>query len=461
MTLSTEDLAHLLVSLCLLLTAAHGCGYVLAHLRMPRVIGEILGGLLLGPTLLGAVAPELQSGLFPPEGPTASVLGAVYQLGLLLLMFCSGAEIRASARGGGSKTVALIAICGTIFPFAAGLLAVTAFDVTGLIGPAGNSTSFLLVFAIAIAVTSIPVISRIMLDLGLLETSFARVVLGAAVIEDVLLYVGLAVAVGLVQSGQGEAFGVAAALHSNAGPLWSTVYYVVATLAVIGVVLRLGPSLFRRALQWRYNLLNRSNPLAFQIVLLLAVTFTCVVLGIAPMFGAFIAGTMVTSKRLRQERAHDAIKSFSFAFFVPVYFAIVGLRLDLVRQFSPVFFVLFMVFACVAKSLSVYVGSRLAGEGRWGAANFAVAMNARGGPGIVLASVAFDALIISETFYSALVMLAIVTSLVAGAWLEAVVRSGRPLRDREGAAVGRSAKEHSALGLRPAPVRRYSGKRTR
>jgi Kef-type K+ transport system membrane component KefB len=446
-TLSTPDLARLLLALSLLLAAAHVCGHVFARLRMPRVIGEIVGGLLLGPTFFGALLPRLQESVFAPDGATAGVLGAVYQLGLLLLMFCSGAEIRASARPTERRVVLLLTLFGTVLPLAAGLLVLGVVDFSRLWGPAGNATSFLLVFAIAIAVTSIPVISRILHDLGLMETSFAAIVLAAAVIEDVLLYVALAVAVGLVQSSQGEAFGVAAALETQLGPQWRVVYYVLASFTIVGVILRLGPSLFRRVLKWRFNLLNRSNAIAFQLVVLLVVTGGCILLGVTPMFGALVAGTMVVSTP-KQDQAREAIQSFSFAFFIPIYFAMVGLRLDLIRDFSPWFFLVFFVFACAVKSISVYSGARLAGEKHNAATNFAVAMNARGGPGIVLASVAYDALIINESFYSALVMLAILTSLLAGAWLDRVVRSGRPLRDEDAAGRIESAKENPAVRLR-------------
>ena len=120
-------------------------------------------------------------------------------------------------------------------------------------------------------------------------------------------------------------------------------------------------------------------------------------------------------------------RTFSFAFFIPLYFAMVGLRLDLVRSFSP-FFVLFFAVACVAKYASVWVGARIAGESAAGSRNLAAALNARGGPGIVLASVALGAGIIDQNLYACLVLLAILTSLAAGSWLGAVVRAGKPLR---------------------------------
>ena len=110
-----------------------------------------------------------------------------------------------------------------------------------------------------------------------------------------------------------------------------------------------------------------------------------------------------------------------------MYFAVVGLRLDLVHHFDLQFFVFFLLFACAAKSISCYLGARMTGETHSGAKNLAVALNARGGPGIVLASVAFDARIIDARFYTILVMLALVTSVIAGSWLGAVLERGEPL----------------------------------
>jgi Kef-type K+ transport system membrane component KefB len=152
------------------------------------VVGEILGGVLLGPTLLGRAWPSAHDWLFPATGATPAVLGAVYQLGLLLSMFTAGTQMRSLVSRSAARPVASIGAIGLIFPFLAGLGALAAIDFTRFEGTAQNRTALLLVFAIAIAVTSIPVISRILLDLGLLKTRFAQIVLSVAVIEDVVLY---------------------------------------------------------------------------------------------------------------------------------------------------------------------------------------------------------------------------------------------------------------------------------
>lgn len=441
MSLTDFQTARIMVALALLLMAAHGTGHLFARFRQPRVIGEILGGLLLGPTCFGYFLPELQHSAFPDsDGVTYPVLGAVYQLGLLLLMFCSGVEVRSGLQSGERRTAILITATGTLIPFALGVMFLQLHGWTGhdlldlsrFYGPANDETAFLLVFAVAIAVTSIPVISRIMFDLGVLETPFARIVLGAAVIEDIMLYIVLAIAIGMVGGQHGEAAGLQHLIGITPNSGYATLYHLVMPLIFVGVSLLFGPNLFHGVSRLRYNLLAKSSPIAFLIVFMLSMAGVCTLLGVTPMFGAFIAGMVVAAQSgKRSERARESIKSFAFAFFVPVYFSIVGLKLDLIRAFEPWFFVLFLVFACGAKSLSVFAGARWAGENRRGAWNLAVAMNARGGPGIVLASVAYDAGVIAESFYVTLVMLAIVTSLLAGSWLERTVARGKPLRGSE------------------------------
>jgi Kef-type K+ transport system membrane component KefB len=157
-------------------------------------------------------------------------------------------------------------------------------------------------------------------------------------------------------------------------------------------------------------------------------TGLAVFLGVTPMFGAFVAGIVTGKSHEEPEKPREAIKTFSYAFFIPIYFAIVGLKLDLITAFDPVFFLGFLGFACIVKALSVYLGAKLGGESPSGALNLAVAMNARGGPGIVLASLAFDAGNIDAAFTAVLAQLAIVTSLLAGSCLERVIRTGRPPR---------------------------------
>jgi len=427
------DLARLLVALAVLLVAAHGCGSLFARFGQPPAIGEIVGGILLGPTALAAVSPGVQHWIFPATGMSAAALGAVYQLGLLLLMFAAGAEMRRLLQRAAARTVGLIAGFGLVLPFAAGLGLVAALGVKEFIGPAGNHTALVLVFGMAVAVTSIPVISRIMHDLNLLPTRFARIVLSAAVIEDIVLYVVLAVAVGLVQTSGKTAFGIPAALgvHTIAQ---NGIYHTVVAVMFLAVALGLGGRAYKALCGLRANVLARRSLVAFQLLWMLSLSAAALVLGLVPLYGAFTAGiaVAVADDSLTVRPGRNALTGISFGFFIPVYFALIGIQLDLIHHFSPLFFAAFLVLACAAKAASVYLGARLSREDRFTSFSLAVAMNARGGPGIVLAATAYAAGIINQMFFVSLVMLSVVTSLMAGSWLERIAtRLGAPGREHE------------------------------
>lgn len=426
MSLSTTVIAHILIALAALLLAAHGVGTLFVRVRQPRAIGEVVGGLLLGPTLLGLVAPSAKAWVFPTTGSVPIVVAAIAQLGLLLMMFLTGTEIRTIFHRRERKTITSVFVTGMVLPFIAGIGLLQIIDQESLWGPNGSTTSFLLVFGIAMAVTSIPVISRIMHDLGILDTDFARIVLGVAVLEDIVLYVVLAIAVGYAGGAAGSTFGLPAALGIQGGTGADMAYHVIATTAFLGIGLLIGPSAYRWMGRLKVNLIRRASPVGYQFTFMILATIAGLFLGVQAFFGAFVAGIIVGSSSGRSgsksSEATLAINGFSLAFFIPIYFAVIGLGLDLVHGFSVAFFAFFLVTACAVKAVSVYLGARVAGESNASSWNLAVAMNARGGPGIVVASTAFAAGIIGQPFYAVLVLLAVVTSLVAGSWLERIPR---------------------------------------
>ncbi|MHC3470896.1 cation:proton antiporter [Streptomyces sp. 7R007] len=450
MPATTGATAHLLCALAALLIAAHTVGRLFARLRQPQVIGEILGGVLLGPMALGTAAPAAQQWLLPPHGAVADALSGFSTLGLLLLVHFTGSDLRRPDSAGERRTVALVTVTGLVLPFAAGWGTAHLADLTGLSGPNGSAATLTLVFGMAIAVTSVPVISRIMLDLGILNSLFARIVLAVAIAEDVVLYVVLAVVLGFAQAGNsGVAVLQLAGGDGTVPPAVTYAYYGVVPVAFLTALCRWGPALFSRLAGARANPVARRSPLAHRLVFVLLLCAVCCGLGIDPVFGALASGMCVsraTAPSLRhdptphgpgaatagaREQEPDTLRSFALAVFIPLYFALVGLQLDLAHHFDPVFFCWFVALACGAKSFSVWAGARLAGERQATAVNLAVVMNARGGPGIVLASVTYAAGVIDQDFFTALVLLSVITSYLAGQWLGRAVARGLALTDRD------------------------------
>jgi K+:H+ antiporter len=402
----------LILFLAILLTSAHLLGHLFARLRQPRVIGEILAGIVLGPFLLGRLPPYsnlLQLNI--AAEPKRAALDLLYQLGLLLLMFLSGAETKALFQKHERKQIAWLATVGTVLPFFIMLGLASLLPLGWFMGEKQNRTSLLLVMGIAVAVTSIPVISRIFFDLKILHTRFARLVLGVAVLEDIGLWAVLAVATALAGS---------AAL-----PRKSIALHIGVTLVYFAFGLTLAPRATKRVSKSRFNMLANNSPVTFTLLIVFFYVAVAGLLDVNLVFAAFLAGFAVSRKRLGD--ALETISRFSFALFIPVYFALVGYRLIFDKSFSLFMLLAFLAGACLLKLLSVALGARLGGFRGLDVVNLAVATNARGGPGIVLASVAFEAGIISAAFYTTLVLVAVLTSQAAGAWLEFVLRRGLPL----------------------------------
>ena len=410
--MSNSDLTSILFLLLLLVGLAQILGWVFVKLRQPKVIGEILAGIVLGPALVGRLS--WAAGLVDATKHDGNLLSFVYWLGLLLLMFLSGAETQQLFTREERRQVGWLAIVGTGIPFIFGLAFGPWVIRPALAGPNGNRISLTIVLAVGVAVTSVPVVSKIFADLKILHTRFARLVLGVAVLEDVVLWLALAVATALA----GKAV-------LNTGQI---LYHLLSTLAFFVLGLTIVPRLIKRINKSQFNVFARQSPVAYAIAVLLGYCVVAGALDVSLVFAAFLAGFAVVHKKRRLfAEALDAIAKVSFAFFIPVYFAIVGLKLDLIQGFSLWMTVAFILASCILKIASVSLAGRFAGFRGMDLLNLAITTNARGGPGIVLASVALDAGIISPRFYTTLVLAAVVTSQVAGAWLDYVLRKGWPL----------------------------------
>jgi Kef-type K+ transport system membrane component KefB len=416
--MAEQEIASITLILVLILASAHLLGHLFTLLRQPRVIGEILAGLILGPSLFGRFFPHAFAFAYQTGTGTgikiATVIAFLYNWGLLLHMFLSGAKVRQLFSREERRKVGWLASVGTGTPFLVALLLAPRLNLGLISGPNGNRFSLTIVLAIGVAVTSIPVIARIFADLRILHTRFARLVLGVAVFEDIALWAALAIAMAMAGK---------AALNpkSMAAHVAVTVIFFIAGLTLL-------PRLVKRFNKASWNVLARNAPIAYVISVLLAYCALAGVLKVSLVFAAFLAGfAVIHRKRQLFAEPMGVLDKIGFSVFVPIYFAIVGYRLDLSKSFSLKLLVVFVTGSCLLKLISVWVGARLAGFRGLDTINLAVATNARGGPGIVLASVTYDAGMINPVFYSTLVLAAVLTSQVAGFWLEYVLRKGWPL----------------------------------
>jgi Kef-type K+ transport system membrane component KefB len=425
--MSEAEIGVSIVILGIFLLVSHAFGYVFERLSQPRLIGEILAGVFLGPFVLGKIAAPGFTFLFtnPILGPnkTGLVISLIYWLGLLLLMFISGSEVQGLLSTSNRHETAWLLGIGTPLPFAfvmvIGLIGLIPMD--PLIGTHGTKLATLLVLASAAAVTSIPVISRIFQDLGILHTRFASLILGTAMLEDVGLWGVLAIATALSHRSA-----VADSLIAT------NAYHVGITIAYIGFAMLVVPRLLKTI--WRFDdtAVSQHSLVTYAVALLCFFVGAAAGLGVSTVFAAFLAGyALINGIRDREKSALNgalqSIKAVAFGVFVPIYFAIVGYRLSFGNDFSGSMLLTFLLGSSLIVLMSVGLAAKLAGFRGLDIVNLAIVANARGGPGIVLASIAFDAGLISGALCTTLVITALFTSQMAGWWLRFVLRRGWPL----------------------------------
>jgi Kef-type K+ transport system membrane component KefB len=408
------ELSRVFIALGLLLLSAHFFGYLFQKITLPRVIGEIFGGALLGPTVLGYFFPQAHRWIFTAFEAEGKLLSIVYWFGLVLLMFISGFELQKSIDQKDRRMIIVTLLGSTIIPFLAGWLAPSFYDFSPYLGPSSSMLSLKIIIGITVAITSIPVISRIFIDLDIINTFFAKIVLATATLHDIVLWVALAIATGLVS-----------ARSLSASEIIST---VLITLGFFALALFVLPKLTGIINGLRFNLLIKSSTSGYIIFICFLFSSLASVLDVNIVFGAFLAGIVVGAMPHDQfAKAKEHIKDISLAFFVPIYFAVIGLKLDLIYHFNLLFFLGFVLFATAAQTIGTLFALKLAKVDWLSSFNMAVAMNARGGPGIVLATIAFDLGIINQTLFVTLILLALVTSLMAGSWFKYVISKKWPL----------------------------------
>lgn len=398
--MNDSELARFFLSLVLLLIGALGGGLVFERLKLPRVIGEIAGGIALGPSVLGLVSSDAHKWVFAGFPAQGALLSAFYWLGLVLLMFTAGFKMQADGTEGSGRIIPALVVGALAVPFACGYAGAPLFADA----QTGDAFAFKLVMGIAVGVTSIPVISRIFLDLGLMDSPFARNVIGAATIQDLILWSMLAIATAVQHGDAADAGGIGRVIAVNLA-------FVLASLFV-------APTVAREIRRRVFGKFSEASLTGYTMLLCLVFVAAASFLKVNVVFAALLAGLLMArfpSRHLAPVKQH--IADISIWFFVPIYFALVGLRLDLAHQFDGQLTLFFIVASTAIKLVSCTFAARAASVDWPRAFDYGVAMNTRGGPGIVLASVAYAAGIFDERMFTALVLASILTSLATGLWL--------------------------------------------
>jgi len=399
-TLSEKEIIITLIALALLLLFAFCFGTLMEKIKGPRVVGEILGGMILGGSCLFLLLPSLSEQIFfayPEEG---KVLNIFYQLGLIFLMFLSGYNTDIKVDKTNAKTISLVFVGATILPMA-GSIPFFALFKEHFIGSIQNDAAYCLVFAIGVAITSIPVISKIFFDMGIMNTKFSNTVLTVSTFQDLCLWILLNVATRIAQSGEIK--------------LAEMIVIVLVTIGIFVAIALISKFIKQIKSEWK--------PVTFYSLSFVLLLLTCgllYMLGINIMYSAFVVGYLIKAvfgtEETVKSRMHS-LEHIAFSFFIPIYFALVGIQLNVIHDFSLPRFLLFFAIAFGLEFIGTWVLLLFSGLKMSTRLNFAITMNARGGPGIVLATVAYSYNIISLEFFTVLILTTMLSSMIAGYYL--------------------------------------------
>ncbi len=401
--LSNNDLVILLLAISTMLILARIVSELGKKLKLPMVMGELLVGICLGPTLLGKIYPQAYEYLFPlkTNSHVALALDGIFSLSVIMLLFVAGMEVQLSIVLRQGKTAITTGLGSMIIPFFTGFGIAWYFpDLFGMEMDEHHRLVFSLFLGTALSISALPVIARILMDLNLFKTNFGMIVIASAMFNDLVGWLFFSFI--LSMSGQ----------TSNHLSVGYTIMYIILFGAFM---LFIGRRIIDRALPWIQTKLSwPGGVLAMSLGLcLLCAAFTQSI-NIHAILGAFIAGIAIGDSVQLREQARDIIHQFVTNFFAPLFFVSIGLEVNFIDNFDLKIVLIILVLAYVGKVIGATGGAMLGGLKKRNALAVAFGLSARGAMEIILGRLALDANLITQPIFVALVIMAFVTSLTSG-----------------------------------------------
>ncbi|HEY9619606.1 MAG TPA: cation:proton antiporter [Crinalium sp.] len=400
--LGHHELLLMLLELALLLLTARGLGELMRRFDLPPVVGELLAGVLLGPSFLGWILPNLQAGVFPKNQTQADLLSVVSWLGVLFLLIVTGLETDLNLIIRKGKTALLISLGGIIVPFTTGLGLGWLLPEDFLANP-DERMVFSLFIATAMSISAVPVIAKVLMDLNLIRRDIGQITLAAGMTDDTLGWILLSVVSGLATSGT---FDVITVIKSILG-----------AVLFLALAFTIGRTVVDQVLRWVDNNIGGATAnLSTILVFALAAAALTHALGIEAALGAFVFGILAGQSRRFSREAGHTLELITAGFLAPIFFAAAGLKVNLLQLLVPetlIIGLIVLTVACVGKFVGAYLGSKLGGLSHWESLAMGSGMNARGAMEIIVATIGLSLGVLNQQMYSIIVMVAIVTSLMA------------------------------------------------
>jgi Kef-type K+ transport system membrane component KefB len=398
--LNHTDLMMLLLAISAMLLLSRAAAEVAMRYKMPGVIGEILIGILLGPTVLGSFFPAFFTTIFPMEGQAGIALDGIVKISVVMLLFVAGLEVQIPLVLKQGRLAIYTSLTSMLIPFVTGFAVAWYFPAFFMVSDGKSRLLFALFLGTALAISALPVIARILMDLKIMRTQVGMLIMASAMFNDLVGWLIFS----FILSMMGK------------DPSRINVGYSILFILGFGLfMLIIGKRVIDRALPWIQTKLSWPGGV-LSICLGVCFLFAAITesMHIHAILGAFIAGIAFGDSVHLHERAREIIHQFVTNIFAPLFFVSIGLKLNFLAYFDAWMVLVILVLAFFGKVAGASIGAYWGGLSRNNSLAVGFGMNARGVMEIILATLALNAGLIGEKVFVALVVMALVTSLTSG-----------------------------------------------
>lgn len=400
--LSPIEIESFLLQIAVLLGVAYVGGQVFKRWKQPTLIGNIIAGVLLGPTILGHWFPEFQILIFKPDQTQANMLSAITWVGLLLFLMEAGIDVNLNVlKRTGSQSI-WVSAGGLVIPMISGFTLGALIPENFLIKSSDRFTLSLFL-AVSMSISALPPIAMVLREKSMLRHKIGQIALGSAMLDDIVAWILVAVMTSLYLTGHFD--GLAAAKTTGAA------------LTFLGISYAVARPLMTRFISW-HNGISPGASAQLSILIFFGITGGVITswLGLESALGVFVVGILIGAAPSLQKNAVHALSLIVSAFLAPLYFGLAGLRLNLwsVLEWNTSGLLLTVLsVAFVSKLIGVYLGAWIAGLSKWERVTLGFGMNARGGTEIIIATIGLSIGLLSKEIYSIIIVMAVVTVILA------------------------------------------------
>ena len=395
-----HTIAVFVAQLILLLLVGRMLGEVMSRFGQPAIFGQLLAGVLLGPSVFGALLPQARHAIFPDTPALKNMIDAISQIGILLLLLLTGMETNLALVNRKRRAVVSTSLSGIAVPFVCGVLLAYALP-ADLIPSSGVQLVTALFLGTALSISSVKIVAMVLMEVGAIRRDLGQLILATAILDDTIAWVIIAIIAGIAAHGT-------ISVGSLGASLLGTALFLAASLTV-------GRRLVARIIRWTNDNLTIEVPVITAILLIMLVmALATELLGVHTALGAFVAGVLVGQSPILTEHIEGELRGFIMAFFSPVFFAVAGLGMDLRTFLDPtllLFTLAIIVIACVGKFVGALVGGTLGGLSGRESLALATGLNARGSTEVIVASIGLSMGALNGQLYTMIVAMAVVTTM--------------------------------------------------